>query len=239
MKIALTKLSTKDLATLAQRIISNAQSGKYPTITDHPLIAALQASYNEYDLVYTKQVYSGKGKDVSTADDERDIAYSNLKAFLNGYRKLPSAANRQAAEDLYTVFKKFGLDVDRLSYSSQTAQMRKLIEELETAENKQKITLLSLTAAFAEMKSKHENFEVIFAGQAEANAGLRQMTSASAIRKDLEKHLKSYFSLLTAMKDVARWQLLYSDTNELVKAAKHSAQQKDGRETETGSSGNA
>ncbi|WP_027388174.1 hypothetical protein [Chryseobacterium gregarium] len=99
--------------------------------------------------------------------------------------------------------------------------------------------LLSLTAAFAEMKSKHENFEVIFAGQAEANAGLRQMTSASAIRKDLEKHLKSYFSLLTAMKEVDRWQLLYSDTNELVKAAKNSAQQKDGRETETGSSGNA
>lgn len=239
MKIALTKLSTKDLATLAQRIISNAQSGKYPAITNHPLIAALQNSYTRYDEVYAKQVYSGKGKDVSTADDERDVAYSSLKAFLNGYRKLPSAANRQAAEDLYTVFKKFGLDVDRLSYSSQTAQMGKLIEELETAENTQKITLLSLTAAFAEMKSKHENFEVIFAGQAEANAELRQMTSASAIRKDLEKNLKSYINLLTAMKDVTGWELFYNDTNELVKAAKNSYQQKAGRETKTGSSGNA
>lgn len=85
MKIALTKLSTKDLATLAQRIITNIESGKCPVISNHPLTATLQTSYSEYDAVYTKQIYSGKGKDVATADCERDAAYANLKAFLNGY----------------------------------------------------------------------------------------------------------------------------------------------------------
>ncbi|MBD8082035.1 DUF6261 family protein [Chryseobacterium caseinilyticum] len=222
MKIALTKLSTKDLATLAQRIISNIQSGKYPVISNHPLTATLQNSYTEYDAVYTKQIYSGKGKDVATADRERDVAYANLKSFLDGYRKLQSAPNYQSAEDLYGVFKTFGLDLDRLSYSSQTAQMKKLIEALESPENQQKIALLSLNTAFADMKTKHEAFETIFGEQAEANADLRQMTSASAIRHDLEKNLKTYLNLLTAMKDVRDWKLLYSDTNELVKAAKNS-----------------
>ena len=222
MKISLVRLSTKDLATLAQRIISNIQSGKYPVITNHPLTATLQTSYNEYDQVYTKQIYSGKGNDVAFADHERDVVYTNLKAFLNGYRKLSSAPNYQLAEDLYSVFKLYGLDIDRLSYSSQTAQMKKLIEALETPENRQKITALSLGAAFTEMKTKHDAFETLFADQAEANADLRQMTSASAIRKDLEKNLKTYLNLLTAMKDVPDWKLLYSDTNELVKAAKNS-----------------
>lgn len=226
MKISLVRLSTKDLATLAQRIISNIQSGKYPVITNHPLTATLQASYNEYDLVYTKQIYSGKGKDVATADHERDVAYTNLKAFLNGYRKLSSAANYQSAEDLYSVFKTFGLDLDRLSYSSQTAQMKKLIEELETTDNQQKITNLSLGNAFADMKAKHMAFETLFADQAEANADLRNMTSATAIRKDLEKNLKTYLNLLTAMKEVSGWELLYKDTNELVKAAKQSSDNK-------------
>lgn len=222
MKITLAKLGTKDLATLAQRVISNVQSGKYPVITNHPLTTTLEASFTEYDKVYAKQVYSGKGKDVATADQERDLAYTNLKAFLNGYRKLSTAAHYQTAEDLYGIFKKFGLNVDRLSYSSQTAQMKKLIEELETPENLQKISLLSLDAAFADMKAKHETFESIFADQAEANADLRQLTSATAIRKVLEKNLKSYLNLLTAMKDVPGWELLYSDTSELVKAAKNS-----------------
>ncbi|WP_262483871.1 hypothetical protein [Chryseobacterium sp. JAH] len=44
MKIALTKLSTTDLATLAQRIISNIQSGKYPVISNHPITATLENS---------------------------------------------------------------------------------------------------------------------------------------------------------------------------------------------------
>lgn len=223
MKIALTELSTKDLATLAQRIISNAQSGKYPVIINHPLIGALQSSYVEYDKVYTKKIYSGKGTDVATADHERDTAYSNLKAFLNGYRKLSSAKNYQTAEELYLVFKKFGLNLDRLSYSSQTAQMKKLIEELETPENTQKLSALSLGAAYADMKAKHQSFETLFSEQAEANADLRQMTSATAIRKGLEKTLKSYFNLITAMKDVSGWEFFYNDTNELVKAAKNSS----------------
>ncbi|MCX8523157.1 DUF6261 family protein [Chryseobacterium formosus] len=227
MKISLVRLSTKDLATLAQRIMTNIQSGKYPVISNHPLTATLQTSYNEYDVVYTKQVYSGKGKDVATADHERDVAYTNLKAFLDGYRKLQSAPNSQSAEDLYSVFKTFGLDLDRLSYSSQTAQMTKLIETLESPENQQKIALLSVNTAFADMKTKHETFETVFGEQAEANADLRQMTSASAIRKDLEKNLKTYLNLLTAMKDVSGWELLYNDTNELVKAAKNSAKPKD------------
>ena len=131
MKITLTALSTKDLATLAQRVIASSSAGNYQVIAGHPLLATLQTSYNEYDLVYAKQIYSGKGKDVANADHDRDASYNALKAFLNGYRKLSTVANFQLAEDLYQVFKLYGLDMDRLSYSSQTAQMKKLVEALE------------------------------------------------------------------------------------------------------------
>ena len=72
------------------------------------------------------------------------------------------------------------------------------------------------------MKGKQTAFEEIFAEQAGANADLRQQKSASAIRNNLEETLKSFFGLLTAMKDVADWKLFYNDVNELVKAAKNS-----------------
>ncbi|CAD7800053.1 hypothetical protein CHRY9390_00575 [Chryseobacterium aquaeductus] len=65
MKIALTELKTKDLATLAQRIISISRSGKYPVIANHPLLGVLESSYADYDVVYAKQIYSRKGKDVA------------------------------------------------------------------------------------------------------------------------------------------------------------------------------
>ncbi|WP_157969180.1 hypothetical protein [Chryseobacterium piscium] len=47
MKISLVRRRTKDLATLAQRILSNIQPGKYPVIINHPLTATLQTSYND------------------------------------------------------------------------------------------------------------------------------------------------------------------------------------------------
>lgn len=222
MKIALSRLSTKDLATLSQRIINTSESGKYPVIDSHPLLTELKTKYAHYDAVYTKMTFSGKGNDVATSDRERDLSFNTIKKFLNGYRKMITLSNFQSAEELYQLFKQYGLDLDRLSYSSETAQMKKLIEELEKPENLAKIDALSLTDAFTDMKAKQAAFEAMFAEQASANADLRTMKSASAIRKDLEKSLKALLGLLTAMKDVADWKLLYADVNELVKAAKNS-----------------
>jgi len=220
MKITLSKLSTKNLATLSQRIISNSNSGNFPVISDHPLFAEFKTIYADYDAVYTKQIYSGKGVDVAGADKERDNAFRILKNYLNGYRKMTSLANYQFAEDLFQIFKVHGLDTDKESYSTQTAQMIKLIETLDKTENIQKLASLNLITAFNDMKSKQDLFEDLFAEQAAANAGLRQMKSASVIRRDLEKILKSLLNLITAMKDIQEWKLLYADINELVKAAK-------------------
>ncbi|WP_374459321.1 DUF6261 family protein [Chryseobacterium taeanense] len=222
MKITLSDLNTKDLATLVQRSITASDSGKYAVISNHPLLSELKTIYTEYDAVYTKSTYSGKGNDVASADRDRDISFRALKNFLNGYRKMPSLSNYQFAEDLYQIFKLYDLSLDKMSYSSQTAQIKKLIEDLEKPENTQKLDALSLFPAFDDMKSKQNAFEQIFAEQAGANANLRNMKSASSIRKDLEKALRSYLNFITVMKDITGWELLYADINEVVKAAKNS-----------------
>lgn len=146
-----------------------------------------------------------------------------MKAFLNGYRKLTSVVNYQDAEVLYGVFRTFGLSLDLMSYFAETAQLKKLIEELEKPDNALRITNLSLTAAFADLKTKHQVFEVIFAEQAEANADLRQLSSATSTRKELEKVLRSYLNFIKAMKDLPDWSNLYHDLNEIVKASRKSA----------------
>lgn len=223
MKISLQRVSTKDLATLTERTLTVSTSGKYPVLTNHPLMNELTTHYADYSEVYTKKTFSGKGKGVAAADHDRDVAFSVIKAFLNGYRQVISVPSYQDAEDLYQIFVHFGLDLDRMSYSSQTAQMKKLIEALERPENTQKIVNLSLSIAFLEMKNKHEYFEDVFEEQTEANAGLRQMESASSVRRSLERTLRSYLNMLTALKDVHDWKDAYAEVNELVKAAKNSA----------------
>lgn len=109
-----------------------------------------------------------------------------------------------------------------MSYATETAQLKKLIEALEKPENQQRITNLALTTAFEELRKKQTAFEVIFAEQAEANGELRQIASASSTRKELEKAVRAYLNLSTAMKDIPDWTKLYYDLNEIVKASKNS-----------------
>jgi len=222
MKISLVRLTTKNLATLALRVIEASKTGKTQLGQQQPMLMDLEEKYRAYDEVYTKQTFSGKGKSVAEADEARDKAFSNLKNFLWGYRQVSSVPNADQAGELYEVIKLFGTDIDRLSYSAQSAQMKKLIEELDKPENTMKINVLSLSTAFMELKTKHQHFEQLYTEQAEANANLRKMPSATAIRRDLEKSLKSYLDLISIMKTQPDWADFYQEVNELVKSARNS-----------------
>lgn len=222
MKISLQRISTKDLATLTQRTIEASKNGKNKVSDANPLLAEVEKHYADYDAVYTKQIYSGKGKSVAQADVERDKVFSSVKNFLWGYRQIPTMPNADKADKLYEIIKFFGTNIDRLSYAEETAQLKKLIEELEKQENKEKITALGLTAILEDLKTKQEAFENIYAEQTQSNAELRKLPSASAIRKTLEKALRTYFDFLTVMQAQPQWTGLYQEVNELVKAIKNS-----------------
>lgn len=224
MKITLSKLTTKDLATLAERTINSSKNGQHKLTEANPLLTELERSYTEYDQVYTKQTYSGKGKSVAEADRERDQVFVNLRNFLFGYHQLEIAPNADKAKELYEIIKFFGTNIDKLSYSAESAQLKKLIEEFEKPENKAKFALLSIEPIVAELKSKQEAFETLFAEQAEANAELRKQPSATTLRKDLEKTLRTYLDFLEIMKSQPQWNGLYQDVNELVKSARNSSQ---------------
>lgn len=222
MKISLQRLSTKDLATLVQRTIASSKSGKYKITENQPLLTALEGVFVQYDAVYTKQTFSGKGKSVAEADEARDKAFSALKNFLFGYHQLSIAPNADKAKALYDIIKTYGTDMDRQTYSTQTAQLKKLIEDLDKSENKAKLTALGILPALEDLKTKQEAFETLFAEQSEANAELRKTPSATALRKDLEKALRTYLDLIKVMKSQPVWEDLYQDINELVKSAKNS-----------------
>lgn len=220
MKISLVRISTKDLATLTQRTIKASKNGKNRLSEPHPLLTEIEKHYTDYDAVYTKQIYSGKGKSVAQADEDRDKVFTSFKNFLWGYRQIPTMPNADKAQALYDIIKSFGTNINRLSYAEQTAQLKKFIEELEKTENKAMLTALGLEATFTELKQKQTDFEQIFSDQATANADLRKLSSASAIRKTLEKSLRAYLDFLSVMQHQPQWNALYLEINELVKAVR-------------------
>ncbi len=220
MKLKYSNLSTKDLGILAQRVLEEAKQSDIAEVKNHLFLSNLETSYNQYYTVVSKQSFSGKGQTVAQADKERDKAFSQLKAFLSGYSQLSSAPNNADAVALYNLFKIYGLRLDKLSYGEQTLQLGKLIEALSLTENQNHIKNLSIEESFNELKTKHETFKVLYDEQAQANAELREIKSASSLRKTLEKDLRRFLELITLMNEAGQWSALYNKLNEFVKAAR-------------------
>ncbi|MDO5104410.1 DUF6261 family protein [Capnocytophaga sp.] len=220
MRLNYRKLSTKDLAALAERIIEAVKKSDINEAKRHLFMTKLEASYEKYYPSVSKQAFSGKGKTVAQANKERDKAFSDMKVFLSGYTRVSSVPNYNDAVALYEQFKLFGLKQDQLSYAEQTIQLGKLIEALSSAENQEYIKNLALETAFETMKVKHEEFKMHFNQQAQANAELREKTSATKQRKELERDLRRFLDLVTLMFDADAWVSLYNNLNEFVKAAK-------------------
>ena len=222
MKTDLTHLSTKDLAALGQRTITISDEPAFAVVKNNPLLAAVKTMYNDYDAVYTKKAYSGKGDLLLEADGKRDAPFGGLKFILLGHIKVSSSPYQQDAKDIYAIVEKYGIDLDRYKYAEETAQLKKLMEELDKPANVAKIENMQLTAVVTQIKDAQTAFEKLFNEVAGENSELRMMESASSFRKTLESALRNYFNVVKAMNEQPGWRELYAKLDEVVKAANNS-----------------
>ena len=219
MKITLSRLGTKNLASLAQRVVNSSKSGKYKIAEEHDFLKALERESAEYDKLYVKLTYSGKGEEITAADMARDKAFYALKLYLKGYKDVPSLPDVTEAAVLYKLMDQYGGNIIKMTYADESAQLKRLIVELDKPENIARLTTLKLKPAYEELKAKQKAFEDFYAEQAEANAELRALPSASSVRARLESALRAYLDLVFAMRSITGWDMLYRDLNEMVKAA--------------------
>lgn len=220
MKAGLAKLSTKELATLAEQAINAAKQSHLEEVKAHPFLIQLEEVYAEYVSVLSKSTYSGKGKSVALSDKQRNVAFRALRLVVEAYTLLENNPKAKDAQELLSIIKNYGLNLNKLSYSEQTAQLNKLIENFEKPENISKLNQISATLFFDALKEAQNNFKTLFDEQVIANAKLRKQKNASILRKDLEKNLKRFLDYVTLMMDIAQWKPFYNQLNEYVKAAK-------------------
>lgn len=218
MKMNFGKLSTKELAAMSQRSLVVSDEPAFAVVKNNPLLVALATVYNEYDAVYVKKTYSGKSDQLAEADKDRDVPFGGLKDILVGHSKLSISPYYQSAKDIYAIIEKYDIALDRYKYAEQTAQMKKLLEELELPTNAAKTEEMKLTPIVTQIKTAHTAFENKFNELAGENSELRLMESATSMRKQLETALRNYFNLVKAMSSQPGWKELNAKLDEIAKA---------------------
>jgi hypothetical protein len=222
MQITLSKLNVRNLATLAKRTVTISLRPEFSVVQGNPLFEQVRQESGRYDALYTKNAFSGMGPEVEAADHNQDAIFSGIKTILTGYAKDKGSPQYADSVALYAIFEKYGTGLDRYSYSEEAAQLQKLLEELERPENAPKLANLHLTDNVVRLRVAATEFSRLFEQQVSANAALRNMESASSGRQALERALHNYFSVVSAMKNVDGWAILYAELNEAVKATRNS-----------------
>lgn len=220
MKITLSTLSTKALATFAERTINSSQSGRYTVVEGQPLLKKVINEFNIYKQVYGKLTYSGKGKDIAKLDQERDAAISAFRNYLKATAGLQKAPGHAEAVAIYDIFKNLGDSITSMNYAEETAQLHKLFMEMDKPEIAAKLHTMNMAEVYADIRQKQQDFEASYAAQTEANTELRSLPSATAIRTRLEKALRKYLDLLTSMRDEEGWEKIYLEISEIAKGVR-------------------
>jgi hypothetical protein len=221
LRLTFNQLSTKVLGNLAERTIELSTQTGNETITNHPLALEVKNNYEQYNAVVIKRTFSGMGTDIVAADLHRNNCDASLKKILTGFAAFEGMPQSEDAQQLLLIYAETGNIRDK-SYADESVILNKRIEKLALPENKARIARLGLTLQVSKLEEAQAAFNTLFLHQAQANATLRQQTSASATRQYLENALRNYFGLITAMRNVAPYDALYTALAEVVKAARMS-----------------
>ncbi|WP_436516095.1 DUF6261 family protein [Ekhidna sp. To15] len=212
-KIPYSLLGLKGMITLVFRILELMGARHAGEAFLQGSIAKLQAVWDfASNAVGTSRKLSGT-KSVTEADDKRDDSFEALKWAIKGGMKRTNSAVSEAAERLYAVLEKNGLDLAKLPYDEETAALQALFRDLDQAEAQADLAAVYVMDCYNELKSHQADFE-----EAVSNRGEERTTKAPT-NEEAMRELKPKLRHLFKMLDVAEEEELVEDiasTNVLV-----------------------
>lgn len=125
----------------------------------------------------------------STLEEKDELRDAKIKAFgyfLMGFLYSPDQAMRSAAEKVNSVFSKYGNEITRESYATETSLIESLLIDLADTELQDSINALpGLSVIISEIRTAQTEFEDAKVKYEEEKAKLGAELTASEIKKDV------------------------------------------------------
>ena len=224
MKTNLSIYSTKGLDTIGRNVVHVTLQNAQEAAKTNVLFLKAETELNAYSPLVLKAFTTGMGKEENAAMKLVQSNYRRFTKMVEAHAEFPDTEKGKAAVALQPVIKRAGkLYNEKKGHVS--ASVENLLAELLKPEPTTHIETLGLATETEELRAAKTEFDTVSGKRLDARSDLRQAGNASAGRRKLEKALKNYLRFVTAMRDVDGWQDLYSDLNEVMKAARLSVRQ--------------
>lgn len=219
MKAKLSRFPVSSLGSLASDTITISKKPVNSVVANNALLKEVEDTHTKFFAVFGKRSFSGLGSSVEEGDIYRDEPLRGMKSILKGFSKVSDYPYQKDAIALLDIMDQLGGDIENQDYGSENESLEKLIVEYDKPENTVRLKNLSLTELYSTLKTRHTGFMDLYFQQTDSNAALRRQGSASQLHNALAESLRNYFGLVNAMRNVPGWQALYSELDEVIKAA--------------------
>jgi len=189
--------SVSELINIGERILKLLE----PFIESDPKI---KMQYESVKALYSELVANQKNSpegpltdELAEADGDRDQAFRCFKFISMGMSMGLLAENASKALSVYKVLEKYGLDLQRAGYKTETALLISLFEDLDKANYQQDMTDLGILSYYESLKSAQEAFDRLHKQSAEMKTESDKTSrSASEIKLDYIPALQKLTALL-------------------------------------------
>ena len=196
-------LTTGELTTAAERL--------HPVfvlaLAGQPLLLQILAAAEQHRSALVLSATRKDGSDFTDplrlADAARDAAFISLRNFATTWSTTPtaSAGMSAAAARLVQIFTHHGNTLYTLGYAQETAKINELITDLRSPAATADLTTLSLTALFAELVSKQQEFEILMADKIATESG-QNLPTINQHRPQLERYLNLLLAAIEAAAEI-------------------------------------
>ena len=135
-------------------------------------VKAFSDKFDDFDKIIQPMRESGLAKSLLELDNRRDKALGWLSTHLRLFSNYPEADKAKAAQELLLIYRKYGDRPQRRPHREETAVIKNLLQDLDPADVKAKLTLIGADKWVSVIKEANDAFGATYAQQVKHESGL-------------------------------------------------------------------
>ena len=169
---SLTRVRMLNFYQIMDNVITYLNQEDLETLKLKDPVKAFTDKFNDFDKLIQPMRSSGLSKDLYELDDRRDRAMGRLSTHLRLFSDYPEADKAKAAKELLQIYRKYGDKPQNKPNREETALIKNLLQDLDPADIKAKLTLIGADKWVGVLKEANEAFSAMYGRQVKHESSL-------------------------------------------------------------------
>lgn len=192
------RIPVASLGGVTDRVITTTKESNLPEVIGDSSFTNVEEASLRYTDGLSKRRYSKLTTQMVGIDKKRDSISHRMGEYVYSLLESPIEAMHASARRVYDIIERYP-KVEALPYGDESKLLRKMIAELRDASLKDDVALLNLKPWIDALEAANEEFEAKIIERGNDLVAIREVQSATTLRRDLEQALRDYFEFVHGM----------------------------------------